>query len=328
MKKWIIAFLLFSTSTWAVESDICDILDLPKCRGITKQLRRNTFQSAPNSSTASNINPSNTRFDKGLGIEAIAQSKNQIVYGLVTGTGKLGGALISGSLDNTFFGNRTPELDEVMLERLQKNEQYENEKFSTILGARLLANKKFGLDAGVIIKRHKDIRTLNPGAGVSARIHNFHFGASVFRDDHNIDLSVLESGSGVPYSVLLGKDEYRETFTVNTWTAGVRLKKFSLDVASISSNLKFYKEFSQVPQTRITIYALSYYYENFLFNLAVRNEKSGAKSYKEPDQLLVDEDKAATFFGVQYLIGKHLVVGLNYNYFLLREWSASMALFF
>jgi hypothetical protein len=39
----------------------------------------------------------------GAGLEAIAQPSNPVRFSMTSGTGKMGGALIAGPLDNSFF---------------------------------------------------------------------------------------------------------------------------------------------------------------------------------------------------------------------------------
>ncbi len=318
---------LVPATSFAKATDVCEYLNLPNCRGITKQLRRNTFQSAPTSSTATNLNPSNVRFDKGLGVEAIAQANNEVLFGLASGTGKMGGALISGSMDNTFFGNRTPEDDEAILERFQDKKQFKNQKLTLALGGRLFSQPQFGLDVGVILKRHSKIRKINSGVGISSRVWIFHFGASTYRDDYDLDMSV-EGPYGVPYSVLWNQKTFQESFQVTTLTGGMRIKNLAFDVASVNSKLDYYRDFQGVPETRILLYSASFYYGDFLLSAAMRKEHSGSKVFYPPDTVGSEIDKTSPFYGIQYSWGKHVIFGVMYNYFLLKEYSAALALFF
>lgn len=307
----------------AAASDVCDILNLPNCRGVTRQLRRNTFQSAPTTATASNINPANVSFDKGLGVEVLAQPSNPLLFSLASGTGKMGGALISGGLDNSFFGNRTPELPEEFLERNETDKQYKNKKLTLALGAKFVARKNVGLDVGALFKRHSEVKKINPGAGVSARLWRLHFGASVFRDDMYLNLQdTMNEASGMRYAELLGKEEWTENFLVTTLTVGTRIDNFSLDVGSIKSKLDFYDEI----QTHILIYSAAFQYKDALFNMALRQENSGAPVYKN-ERLEVKKEKSDMYFGFQYSLNRHLILGVSYNYFLLKEMSATLSLF-
>jgi hypothetical protein len=242
-----------------------------------------------------------------LGVEAIAQAKNPVLFGLTSGTGKMGGVLISGSLDNTFFGNRAPELDEQFIERHLSDRQFENKKNTLALGAKLYSTRRLGLDIGVIAKRHQELKDINLGGGLSARLGPFHFGTSLFKDSYLLE-------------------ELSETFTVTTFTAGVRIKNLALDVASINSKLKYYSYLS-VPDTKILIYSASFYYEDLLLNAALRKENSAAKTFQDPGLVIKEEEKSSPYFSIQYSLGKHVIFGIMYNYFLLKEASASLTLY-
>lgn len=316
-------FLLLPLGASATQSDICDILNLPNCRGVTRQLRRNTFQTAPTTSTASNLNPANVSFDKGLGVEAMAQANNPVLFSLTSGTGKMGGALISGAMDNSFFGNRTPELDEDFRDRHVNDKQYKNKKYTFALGAKLLSQKNVGLDLGVLLKRHSEVKKINPGVGVSGRFWLIHFGASMYRDDMFINFEdTINEESGMRYSDLEGKKSIDENFLVTTFTIGTRIKNFAFDMGTIKSKLDYYDQV----ETNIVIYSGSFYYKDFLFNLAMRKESSGAPIY-EDGRVQEQKEKSETYYGIQYSLNRHIIFGVNYNYFLLNEMSATVSLF-
>ena len=69
--------------------------------------------------------------------------------------------------------------------------------------------------------------------------------------------------------------------------------------------------------------------KHVLFNLAYRHEDSPAPSYTGgPTPVTYAKTKSDMFAGMQLSLGRHLIVGMNYNYFLLREMSFSASLFF
>ncbi|WP_408097309.1 hypothetical protein ACJVC5_19955 [Peredibacter sp. HCB2-198] len=301
---------------FAAPTDICDIIKIPNCPGVTKQMRRTTFPTAPTPATAAVLNPSNVSFDRGAGLEAIAQAKNPVFFSIASGTGKMGGALISGSLDNSFFGNRVPELNEDIVERSANDHQFKPKKFSFALGGKLIGNRKAGLDFGVIVKRHSEIKDINPGAGISGRYGMFHIGASVYQDDSWIDLTKYSY-----YTTSYGKDSLADKFTVKTFTGGFRFHNLAVDVGSITSNPEFFAE-----ETKIMLYSAAYHFKNVLLNVAYRKEHSSAPVYKK-GELEFEQDKSAFFASGQYSFGQHLIMGVNYNYFLLDEVSLSATLF-
>ena len=304
----ILAFLLFFTlapSFGASGPDICDILDLKNCSGLSKQGRRSSALSLPSPSTATLLNPAATSFDRGLGLEAIHQNGNPVIFNIASGTGKVGAALISTSMENTFFGNRVYELDDEYLERKKDKKQYRTKKISLALAAKLLRKRNFALDAGIILKRHSEIKRVNPGVGVSGRLGVITFGAAVYQDDFH-----------------LKEIDYEERFDVVTYSIGTKIKKLSLDYAVISTNYEL-----DSSNTRVNLLSASYITGDFMFNLALRNENSPAPKFVD-GELEYKRSKNDIFGGVQASLGRYLIVGLNYNYFLLDEMSLMATVFF
>lgn len=303
--------------------DICDILDLQNCSGVSKQGRRTSALSMPSPSTSALFNPATVSFDRGLGLEAIHQSGNPVIFNIATGTGKVGAALISTSMENTFFGNRVYELDDEFLRRKKEKKQYRTQKMSLAFAGKLFRKKRFALDAGVILKRHNEIKRVNPGMGISGRIGPITFGSSVYQDDFFLDLKGHNDPiSGLPYSQTYGMNTYQERFTVVTYSVGTKIKDLSLDYGVISTKYK-----QDLDNTKVTLLSASYIKGDFMFNLAVRNENSPAPKFVD-NQLRYQPNKSEMYGGVQASLGRYLIVGLNYNYFLLDEFSAMATLFF
>jgi hypothetical protein len=317
---FLILTLLVAPGIFAA-TDICDVIKIPNCPGVTKQLRRTTFPTAPSNASALNLNPSNVSFDRGVGLDLIYQSSNPLLYTLASGTGKMGGALISGSMDNSFFGNRAPELAEDLLNRQDHNQQFRNKKLTAAIGAKLYSRPNVGFDIGLIFKRHPEIRNINMGAGFSGRLYFLHFGASTYLDDAFVDLNKQNTATGNTYASEYGKEAYKEKFTVTTYTVGTRIMNFAIDYGVIRSKLDFYAR-----PTNITLISTAFHHGNFLYNLAFRNEDSSVPAYKA-GKLIAKDKKSEVYTGVQYSVNEHLIFGLNYNYFLLQEFSFSTTLF-
>lgn len=241
-------------------------------------------------------------------MEVLHQNSNPVVFNIATGTGKLGGALISSNLENSFFSNRIVEKESAFLKRQKENKQYKSQKLHLALGASLIKKSKLALDAGIMFKRHKEIGKINPGAGISGRLGFFTWGGALYQDDFILDPSLI--------------NEYSEKFNVLTYTAGIKYKRFSFDAGVIKTKYKVYDQHSS-----IHLYSASYGVRNFIFNVAIRNEIS--PGLKFIDGKLVEKKSHNEFFGsLQTSFGKHLIIGLNYNYFLLDEFSYAMTLFF
>lgn len=315
----LLSVLAFSFNAYSQATDICEFIKVPSCRGVTRQLRRTSAGSIPSTTTAMSMNPANVTFDRGVGLDIIGQSGNPLLFGLSTGTGKMGGALINGSIENSFFGNRAPEDAEAFLERYGADKQYRNKKISLAIGGRLISNKKAGLDLGIILKRHPEIKKINPGIGLSGRIWKISFGASYYKDDYFIDLTKLTiPGTGLPFPT----KNIQEKFNVTTYTVGTRIGDLALDYGIINtSKIKFYDE-----ETKISIFSASYHYNNFLISGALRKEHSNAPIV-EDGILKAEDDKSEIYTGLQYSINSHIIIGVHYNYFLLKEPSLSATLF-
>lgn len=311
--------LIFSFNAFSQATDICDFIKMPNCRGVTKQLRRTSASSIPSTTTATSMNPANVSFDRGVGLDIMAQPGNPLLFGLSSGTGKMGGALINGSIENSFFGNRAPELPEVQAEREHAEKQYRNKKLALAVGARLINNKKVSLDLGVIAKRHPEIKKINPGIGLSGRIWKISFGASYYKDDYFIDLNKLinpDTGLAFPQKSI------SEDFNVTTYTVGTRIGDLGLDYGVINtSKIDFYED-----PTTISIFSASYHYNNFLLSGALRQEHSQAPIIVDgiPER---EDDKHSVYAGLQYSVNAHIIFGVHYNYFLLKEPSFSATFF-
>lgn len=313
----------FLNSAWAKSPNLCDILDLKNCEGVTKQGRRTSVVSYPSPTTSVGMNPATVSFDRGIGIEAIQQANNPVVFGLASGTGKFGGALISSSLENTFFGNRVYELDDAFLKRQENKKQYKTQKISLAVGGKLTRKNNFALDIGLIAKRHSEIKKINPGIGLSGRFKFITFGASIYQDDFFLDFeNHQDPQTGIPYTVLFGQPNYQETFTVKTFSVGTKFGGLALDAGFIQTRYKFDNQ-----NSNISIYSAAYIYRNYMLNFAIRNELNSVPKFE--DNMLVEEKSKTSYFGgAQVSIGKHLIVGVNYNYFLLNEFSLITTLFF
>lgn len=316
----IVFFFLPSASNAQV--DICDLLNLPRCTGVTKQSRRSSLQSLPSPATSASLNPATVSFDRGFGIEAFHQSGNPPLFSVASGSGRIGAILISSNIENTFFGNRLVEIDGKYMERFDEKRQYESKKLSFAVGANLFRKNKSGVDFGIILKRHGEVKDINPGAGISGRFGLLTFGASVYRDDFILlREDALQYPFGV-YAPLVTNETYEEKFTVQTLTGGIRYRNFTLDAAIIKSK---YKHFEEDTEIRLISGALTW--KSFLFNLATRRETSELLKV-EDGELVYDKTTSTVYGGVQASLGKHVILGVHYNYFLLEEVSFSGTLFF
>lgn len=312
---FILRLCLFLTSLLSVsalaEETFCDALNLPNCSGVNKITRRSSAKSMPSAGSASQFNPANVSHDRGFGVESFIQAGNPLNYALVTGTGRTGAAMISSGNENGFFGNRIIENSDDFLERRLEQKQYKSQKYSGAFGLALLKNNTVNLDLGVSAKYNQNIKKINPGAGVSMRVGAFSAGVSNYKDDVFLRSDSFSLG-----------ENYQESFQIQTFFVGVKIKNFFLDAGTMSTKFDGFDE-----TFHIRIYSSAFIYKKFLFNMALRQEESGVPKF-ENNELVFRRKENAFYYGVQYAAHKLLVLGLHYNYHLLDELSGSVAIFF
>lgn len=322
---WILLLsLLFTQFAQAAGKDLCDILDLPNCSGVRKQGRRTSNFSLPSPATAANLNPANISTDRGFGGEVLLQANNPVSFNLVGGSGQFGGALISPTLENSFFGVRVPELDENFLDRNQDKRRFDNKKLNFALGGRIVREKNYGMDFGILFKRHSEVKKIRTGLGVSGRLWWLNFGASYYKDDFWLDFAhtKVQNGGGITYADIYGKKSYDESYQVRTYSVGIKVKNMSLDYGKIMTDKYSFND----EKMDITIITASAAIGNWVLNYGARREDSPTPKFQD-DMLKYSRIKKATYAGVQYSWWKPLVVGVHYNYFLLNEVSATMTFF-
>jgi hypothetical protein len=320
---FIFILLLTPLASWA-QRDLCDVLKIPNCSSVMRQVRRSSAQSYPSPGTAASTNPANVSFDRGLGVELIYQPGNNVNFNLASGTGKVGGALISSATENGFFGNRNIETDFSYMTRNDDQKQYRSKKLNLALGGRVLGKRNYTLDFGLLIKRHNDIKNVNLGYGASAKLGIFSFGAALYQDDFIIyQKDAITYSSGRNYDIIFNSaPSYSEKFQVRTFSGGFRYKDFSFDAGFINVRYKVFPL-----ESRIQILSASYAYKNLMFNIARRVENSPMVKYINGD-LKYQQEMTNYYMGIQTSVGKHLIVGTAYNYFLLREISLNATFFF
>ena len=310
----LIFFSAFNISM--AEDDTCAFFK--NCSGTGKR----SSSSNPSSGSSASFNPSKISSIKGFGVETLIQPNNSLGFNIVTGTGKIGGALISPTVENSFFGNRSIELDYDYLQRRTEKKRYKNKKLNLALGATLVSKKNYSLAVGVSAKRNPDIKKINPGAALSMTVGFIDIGAYVYKDDTKVTFgNFIDPYSGLLYSVKFGAPTYQETFTVTTFSVGLKIQNLSLDAGVIKARYDFYSD-----ETNITIYSGSYNIKKFLFSAAYRRELS--PNFKEDKGFLsYDRKKTDYTYGTQFIVNRHLVLGLAYNNFLLKEISGTVTLF-
>jgi hypothetical protein len=313
VKRFLILLILSTTSAFA--DDLCEYFKY--CGGASSSSHKSV-----NTSTSTLLNPSNIARIKGLGVETLLQPNNPLGFSLVTGTGRVGGAIISPTLENSFFGIRSLELDDAFLDRYIKSQRYKNKKLNLAVGINIFDKGPYSFDLGFSAKRNPEVRKINPGAGFSLKLGIFNLGAYIFKDDVHLNFTNFSNiYSNNSYVNQFNAETYQETYLVKSFSAGVRIKNLSLDAAVLSTKYKFYNS-----DTNIKIYSLAYNWGNFMFNLAHRLETSPNAAIVD-NQLVWEENKTFNYAGIQFMANKNLMLGLGYNTFLMNELSGTITIF-
>lgn len=323
--KFLVLLCWVTAALAADPNDLCEILNLTNCAGVSKLARRSSAQSVPSNATATQFNPANVSHDRGWGVETMWNPQNTPTFSFVTGTGRTGAALVSSKIENGFFANHIPELGEDFLERRLDDEQYKSRKYTLALGVALLRKRWMSLDIGGQGKYNEDTGRTNFGVGASTRLGLFTFGAAYYEDDMKLKFGdKVDPRSQMMYRSIFGMTEFQETFQVQSYFAGVKIKSLYLDGGVIRTNYKFYEP---EKSSDIYLYSAAYIWGRFLFNVAMRHERSPMWSYKDR-RLFDDRKKNETYGGIQYSFGQWLILGIHHNYYLMREMAGSVTVFF
>ncbi len=309
-------FTFFIASFVYAEDELCGYF---KFCGSSSSPSRNSV----NTSTSSILNPSNLAKIKGLGLETLYQANNPLAFSIVTGNGRVGAALISPTLENSFFGIRSLELDYDYYVRFNTRKRYKNKKINFASGISLIQSKNFSMELGVSVRRNPDVKKINPGMGLNTQIGAVHVGAYVYKDDVKVNFyNYLDPISGISYATLFGNTTYQESYLVKTMNLGLEIKNFSLDVAYLNTKYAFYRQ-----DTRVMLYTAAYRFGQFMFNYGVRKEESPNYFMDITGTPVNQREKVFTYFGLQFIPTKRVMLGLGHNTFLTNEVSFTLTLF-
>lgn len=328
--KSILAFLILigisslNSCSSRPSDNICVLLKLSHCEGTGgRNIRRSSSQSIPSVSSASQFNPANVSQDKGFGTEIIYHFRQNPNFNFISGTGRVGAAFLSSQLENTFFSNHVPELEDDYFARLREYHYYKSKKTTFAGSFRLIGNRNIGMDLGLITKYNPEVRKINSGAGLALRLKFLTISSAFYRDDMDLNLTnKLNYDTMNTYSNIYNKQVYQESFKVLTMSAGINLKSLFLDAGVIKTHYDFYNY-----DQKITLYSATYIWDRLLFNYAQRTDEL-PRWYLENNIAKKQQVKKNNFGSIQATLGKSVSVAIQYNYYLLEELSTAISVFF
>lgn len=260
------------------------------------------------------INPAAVPTEKGYGIESIIYDGAD--FSLVKGFGRVGAGISPSNSEETFFGPPSIESENEYVYRKYEEKKYPSQKYSAATALRLWDNKKSGIkkmeiNIGILGRYNKLTKKLMGGGGVNGSMGPITFGASRYADQ-------TRNQDDPFYPVAT----YTTNYHVNSLSIGLFLNSLALDY----SILRMMAD----SESTTTLVTGSLLLKKVILTYSRRKEHSDRPVYRR-DLNLVDytiKDKYEDFVGFQVNVGKYLLVGAFYNYYLLREYSLGATLFF
>jgi hypothetical protein len=268
----------------------------------------------PTSSSTIRINPSAVPVEKGFGIEAIGFKKD-VDFALVQGLGRVGAAISPSASEETFFGPPGVEDPYDYLLRLQQQTKYPNQKTSLatafkVFGGHSSGLHRFDMNLGVMARYNRVTGAVTPGGGITTVAGPFTFGYSLYRDETQLTANPI-----------IGTETQKYRYLVEMYSAGVSLNSVALDYSIM--------HMIATDTATIALTTASLIVKRGIFTASYRREDSNRLLYNYKTNLLETvRVKDDLFFGAQISAGSHVMAGVFYNYYILRELSIGLTLMF
>lgn len=267
------------------------------------------------------MNPAVLPVAKGFGAEFLYFDQS-VDFALVKGLGRIGAAISPSNSEETFFGPPGFEFNADLLARKQGHHKFPSQKYTFATAFGLFNSgggssaKKFSLNLGVMAKLNRLDGTFTGGGGLSGIAGPFTFGYSRYSDH-----TVLESPAVFP-STLPNRTAFN--YTVETFSLGAYIDFLAVDY----SLLKVLADASTSDST-VTLLTATVLFKRALLTVAQRAEQIPRSTYNYDKNILEIVDRKIDYFGgFQYAVAEPLLLGLFYNYYLVRDLSVGATIFF
>lgn len=307
----VISFLLGAR---AATASLCD----PKNERCWNYGRGRSSSAPANPSTGSaiKINPSAVPTQDAIGGEVIYFA-DSFDFALVKGTGRVGAAISPSNGEETYFGPPGFEEPDTYLDRKKSKSKFSSRKIALATAFNVFSNNKQGLkrvdlNVGVMGKYHRDTQSVWPGAGINGIAGPITFGYSVTGDES------LLVNSAAPKI-----EPYMFRYSIETYSIGMYLTSVAVDY----SLMQLYS--AEAPTMTVRLLTASLFLSRWIVTASSRVEDSFRPAYDwETGSLVYEQEKHDVFFGAQFSATKNVLVGAFYNYYLLREISIGLTVFF
>ncbi len=309
MARW---FILFLFTPLVVQAELCD-----HARQFCGYARGGgaSATGAPTRGSKIRINPAAVPTEKGFGLEMIFFDGAD--FALVKGFGRVGAGISPSNSEETFFGPPSIESEYEYALRKYELKKYPSQKYSLATGVNIWRNKKSGIkkvefNAGVIGRYNKLTKKILGGGGVNGSLGPLTFGASRYADQTQFEDPLL-----YPNEETVTRDYY-----VNSLSVGLFLHSLALDYSIL--------RMQENTESTTTLITASLLLKRVMLTYSYRKEHSDRIVYNRETQNIEYgiKDKFENFYGAQFNVGRYLMVGMFYNYYLLREYSVGATLFF
>jgi hypothetical protein len=268
------------------------------------------------------INPSVIPIAKGFGAEFLFFD-GSVDFALVKGLGRIGAAISPSNSDETFFGPPGFEYIDDFLLRKTGAHKFPNQKVTLATAFGLFDNRKAGmtklsLNLGVMGKYNKLSGAVYPGGGISGVAGPLTFGYSRYGDQ-----SVIQTPEIIP--IQPGRDDIY-SYNVETFSFGAYIDALAVDY----SVLRVLGE-TTGSQSTSSVLTGTWLFKKSLITLAQRTDKYGTIRPVfnfETSQLEYSDARVEYFGGLQVAVARPLLLGIFYNYYLVRDISVGATLFF
>jgi hypothetical protein len=302
----LILFILWSPTVYG--KALCEMYDWMACPSSLNGGRDSSNASAPTQSSGMQANPAALTVDRGFGAEMITYA-GHYELAVVSGTGAIGGGFSTSNTEGSFFGITTTEDSIDQVERRLAKKPYESDRLTFVLAGNIFGRKKkkkrkfISANIGLIAKHNKQTGNYNGGLGLSGTLGIFNFGYARYRDDHKDKLSGEES-----------------TYYNQSLSVGGKFANVAVDY--------IYMESHAFPVSYVRMLTATIFAKKAMFTYGLRSEYSKFIKTSAFTQGVESKDpKNDTFMGAQYIFKKKVVLGIFYNYFLLREYSFGLSFF-
>ncbi|MGZ3771430.1 MAG: hypothetical protein ACXVCP_16515 [Bdellovibrio sp.] len=305
------ALVLFPFDSKAENETKCYLLN--EC----SHWKRTSSSTNPSTGSQLKINPSAVPTEKGWGLEGIYY-KDDTDLSFVRGNGRMGAALSPSNNEETFFGPPGFELYNDLYNRKHDRKKFKSQKFTLATAVNLVEKNgggldKFNLKLGLMGKYNELSKAVTPGAGLSGTWGPFSYGYSIYDDQTYLDLG---SYSTPAFQIV----KYR----VQTYNFGIFLSALALDFSNL-----FLETEDKTFVSTVRLYTANLSLGKFIITASARKQNNPYWVYNyDTNQLEFKEHSEEYFGGVQYNLNQNITLGVLYNYYLLREYSATATLFF